>query len=419
MTYSVHIPSAIDGRIALPSSKSLSNRALLLRALSGGGLVERPSDCDDTLVMQHALTARPATVDIHAAGTAMRFLTAYFAICPGEQHVLTGTARMLERPIGVLVDALRRLGADVEYAGREGYPPLLIKGKQLEGGELTLDGGVSSQYVSALLMVAPMMARGLRLRLAGGIVSRPYIDMTLSLMRTFGAQAAWEGDSVVSVAPTGYRRDVRYSVESDWSAASYWYELLALIPAPTARIALPWLSPESLQGDAAVRRFFAPLGVHTDFTCEADGTPVAVLTKRPEAALAAGEVLELDLVSQPDLAQTLVVACAMLRRPFRFSGLQSLRIKETDRTAALQAELQKFGIRLNATTDGTLSILSYPHGTPAYDGRPILTYHDHRMAMAFAPAAAVTGTVSIDSPEVVSKSYPHFWRDLESLTAND
>ena len=253
MTYTVELPSRLQQQLVLPSSKSLSNRALLLGALSGEADISRPSGCDDTLVMQRALSLRPETVDIMAAGTAMRFLTAYFANCPGEHHIMTGTERMRQRPIGVLVDALRKLGADIHYEGTEGFPPLRINGRQLEGGTLSLPANVSSQYVSALLMVGPTMQKGLTLHLEGAIISRPYIDMTLALMRHFGAKAEWTTGSIITVAPCGYRKGVSFSVESDWSAASYWYELMALTPDPEARITLPWLQADSLQGDAAVR----------------------------------------------------------------------------------------------------------------------------------------------------------------------
>ncbi len=415
MTKTLHLHDALRQTIVLPASKSLSNRALLLCAMSGNGAqCLRPSDCDDTLVMQRALTSRPHTVDIMAAGTAMRFLTAYFAATPGEEHVLTGTPRMLERPIGVLVDALRQLGADIRYEGRDGFPPLRISGKQLRGGTLRLPASVSSQYVSALLMTAPLMENGLRLELEGEIVSRPYIDMTLALMKQFGAKAAWTSATQVSVEPQPYTGGISYTVESDWSAASYWYELMALSRDAQARVVLPYLAPDSLQGDSAVSNFFAPLGVATEFA-EHDGHPAAILTRTPHAALPEGEVLELDLVNQPDLAQTLVVTCAMLRRPFRFSGLRSLRIKETDRISALQNELKKFGITLEATADCELHILSYPASAPCYRGTPVATYNDHRMALAFAPAALRCEGVSIADAEVVSKSYPHFWEDLQCL----
>ncbi len=415
MTKTLHLHDNLRQTIVLPASKSLSNRALLLCAMSGNGSqCLRPSDCDDTLVMQRALNNRPYTIDIMAAGTAMRFLTAYFAATPGEEHVLTGTPRMLERPIGVLVEALRQLGADIRYEGHEGFPPLHISGKRLRGGTLRLPASVSSQYVSALLMTAPLMEEGLRLQLEGEIVSRPYIDMTLSLMKQFGAKAAWTSATEVIVEPSPYTDGVTYTVESDWSAASYWYELMALSRDEQACIVLPYLTPNSLQGDSAVSTYFAPLGVATRFE-EVDGQPAAVLTRNAAQALPEGEVLELDLVDQPDLAQTFVVTCAMLRRPFRFTGLRSLRIKETDRISALQNELKKFGIDLEATTDCELHIFNYADHAPRYDGTPIATYNDHRMAMAFAPAALRCEGVSIADPEVVSKSYPHFWEDLQCL----
>lgn len=347
-----------------------------------------------------------------AAGTAMRFMTAYFAICRGEEHTITGTERMRQRPIKVLVDALRQLGADISYVDNEGYPPLHVKGRSLQGGRISLPASVSSQYISALLLVAPTMAQGLTLELVGDIISRPYINMTVSMMRTFGADIEWTDAHTLHVAPHAYLSDVIYPVESDWSAASYWYEMMALTPDAGATITLPWLYKESLQGDSAVSRYFEPLGVHTAYDTEHE---LVVLTKCADALLPEGQTYELDLIGQPDLAQTLVVTCAMLRRPFRFSGLRSLRIKETDRMAALQTELAKFGIALGIEADDVLYIDSYADGAPHYNGQPIATYHDHRMAMAFAPAAMVCEGVQIANPEVVSKSYPRYWEDLEGL----
>lgn len=412
-TYSPNLPAMLRATINLPSSKSISNRALLLCALSGpDSSVERMSNCDDTYVMWRALTQRPATVDIMAAGTAMRFMTAYFAICRGEEHTITGTERMRQRPIKVLVDALRQLGADISYVDNEGYPPLHVKGRNLQGGRISLPASVSSQYISALLLVAPTMAQGLTLELVGDIISRPYINMTVSMMRTFGADIEWTDAHTLHVAPHAYLSDVIYPVESDWSAASYWYEMMALTPDAGAAITLPWLYKESLQGDSAVSRYFEPLGVRTAYDTEHERV---VLTKCADALLPEDQTYELDLIGQPDLAQTLVVTCAMLRRPFRFSGLRSLRIKETDRMAALQAELAKFGIALGIEADDVLYIDSYADGTPHYNGQPIATYHDHRMAMAFAPAAMVCEGVQIANPEVVSKSYPRYWEDLEGL----
>lgn len=413
MTFTPHIPPRINAKINLPSSKSLSNRAMLLCALSGvGSSAERISSCDDSYVMWRALRERPETVDIMAAGTAMRFLTAFFATCPGEDHILTGTERMRQRPIGVLVDALRSLGADIEYVDNEGFPPLRICGKELQGGSLSLPASVSSQYISALLMIAPLMREGLRLELVGDIISRPYILMTIHMMRTFGADVEWEEGNVIRTAHKDYAEDVIYPIESDWSAASYWYEILALTPDAEATVTLPYLYKESLQGDSRVSDFFKPLGVDTTFDEEHEQV---VLTKRALSAEERQTSYELDLVNQPDLAQTLVVTCALLQRPFRFTGLRSLRIKETDRMDALRNELAKFGIALGIEGDEALFIDSYGNQPPRYNGTPIATYHDHRMAMAFAPACILFPDLLIADPEVVSKSYPHFWDDLASL----
>lgn len=404
-------------KINLPSSKSLSNRALLLCALSGTeSSVGHMSNCDDTYVMWRALTTRSHEVDIMAAGTAMRFLTAFFSTCSNEEHIMTGTERMRQRPISVLVDALRHLGAEIEYTEKEGFPPLRIKGHQLYGGALSLPANVSSQYISALLMVAPQMTEGLSLTLEGNIISRPYIDMTLSMMQAFGADARWVGENVISVAPKCYRNGVIFNVESDWSAASYWYEVAAILPSKLHgepfSITLPWLHSKSWQGDSEVQRLFQPLGVETEFDAEHEW---AILRRNDAIALPEGETYEANLVDQPDLAQTLVVTCALLRRPFRFTGLRSLRIKETDRMEALRNELAKLGVDLGIEGDEALFVSNYSPDAPRYNGMPIATYHDHRMAMAFAPARLLCPTLQIAHPEVVSKSYPNFWEEFSKV----
>lgn len=411
-----HFPAKIRATVALPTSKSLCNRALLLCAMSGKDCrVSGISDCDDTRVMLKALEERLPVIDILAAGTAMRFLTAYLAACKGEEHVITGTQRMKERPISVLVDALRELGAEVSYTGNEGFPPLRIRGKRLKGGCLNLPGHVSSQYISALLMIGPNMDEGLELTLEGEVISRPYIDMTLAMMKAFGAQAEWTGNQSIRVLPTGYKASVDYQVESDWSAASYWYEAMALTDDADARIVLPGLQEQSLQGDHVVRELFCELGVQTAFTGQG-----AVLAKVPgytRERMEKADAWERNLNVCPDLAQTLVVTCAMLRRKFRFTGLCTLRIKETDRLAALSQELSKFGIAVDIEGDDALSVLHYPEDTPRYDGRAIDTYHDHRMALAFAPAALVCPGIRIAEPAVVTKSYPTYWEDINRLHA--
>ncbi len=416
MSRPVTIPPSLKSRVELPSSKSLGNRALLLCRLSGPhSRLERLSPCDDTRAMCAALdgvealggaAGKAGTVDIGAAGTAMRFLTAYYSQLDGVTRLLTGTERMRHRPIRPLVDALRSLGADISYAGAEGFPPLLIKGRRLAGGSASMPADVSSQYISALLMIAPLMRDGLRLCLEGEVISRPYIDMTMGLMRVFGARAAWTGEREITVPPGSYADGTVCAVEADWSAASYWYEMVALTPGEGVCVTLPGLRRDSLQGDCAVARYFFPLGVETTYTDEG-----VTLTKRTPS-LPPGETYALDLTGQPDLAQTLVVTCAVLRRPFRFGGLRSLRIKETDRVAALQTELAKLGATLLTDGGDTLYIKEYAAGTPHYDGTPVDTYNDHRMAMAFAPAALRCPGLRINNPEVVSKSYPAFWDDI-------
>lgn len=400
MTQIVVSKSAVlPGEVVLPASKSISNRALIISALSGTKDVpENVSECDDTFVMVRALGA-PAgqeTIDIMAAGTAMRFLTAYLCVQEGVERVLTGTERMKHRPIAILVDAMRSLGADIEYVGEEGFPPLRIKGKSLAGGSIELAGNVSSQYISAMLMIGPVLKEGLTLTLTGGIVSRPYIDMTLSIMREFGAVATFEGN-VIRVEPTGYK-PIPYYIENDWSASSYWYEMVALTPGGEVR--LPGLFAESLQGDQGVKDIFGMLGVETSF---GDGVLLRHTGKRVER-------LDIDMLRVPDLAQTVVVTCCMLDVPFRITGLQSLKIKETDRITALRTELRKLGYVIGEEND---SVLLWDGTRCEADEQPAIdTYEDHRMAMSFAPCCQVLGEIRINNPEVVSKSYPTFWKEF-------
>lgn len=415
----VHLSPTLSRTVQLPTSKSISARALIINALAETQCeLKGLSDCDDTKAMLRALTAGEAkTVDVGAAGTAMRFLTAYFATREGEEHLLTGTERMKHRPIGILVEALRQLGADVTCEGEEGYPPLRIRGRKLKGGAVDVAADVSSQYISALLMLGPTLQEGLHLHLTGEIASRPYIEMTLQLMRQFGAEATFTGHDV-RVLPGGYHRTVPFAVEPDWSAASYWYELVALSPDAAARVVLPGLTEQSLQGDSICARYFRALGVATTFT--PDG---AVLTKAdalsvtaacPSASSSAAPLC-LDFSACPDLAQTFVVTAALQGRTFRFDGLKSLRIKETDRMAALMAELAKLGISVREGADGQLvSDAESPAAAPVSgQSISIATYEDHRMAMAFAPAVYRFPGLDIEHPEVVSKSYPAFWDDLQ------
>ncbi len=399
MSYRIMSPDRpIVAELKLPSSKSISNRALILNALSNSPYrVENLSNCDDTQVTVAAFRPDTRHIDIHAAGTAMRFLTAYFSGQKGERTI-TGTARMQQRPIRLLVDALRSLGANIEYLNNEGFPPLKINGQKLTGGELTLDGNVSSQYISALLMVAPCMEKGLALTLRGEVISKPYIEMTIQLMHKYGVSTDWDG-TVIRIAPQPYT-PIAFQVESDWSAASYWYEIVSLIP--NSVIELFGLQNPSTQGDARIAEFFESLGVETQYT-ETGVRLVHTGTRKEE--------INLDLTNQPDLAQTLVVTCALLNIPFRFTGLQSLKIKETDRITALKTELNKLGYVI---TDKDDSVLEWDGQRKCQETTPdIDTYDDHRMAMAFAPAAILFPQLIINHPEVVSKSYPDFWDDLK------
>lgn len=409
MQIKITAPQRMRGCVQLPSSKSLSNRALAIGALAGGGkaLVENVSDCDDTRVMRAWLDERPETIDIGAAGTAMRFSTALLAV-GDSTHVITGSERMKQRPIGVLVDALRQLGAQVEYAEKDGFPPLHIVGNsQLEGGEVRLSGSVSSQYLSALLMIGPKLKKGLKLISSDKMISRPYIDMTLSVMRHFGAKASWKDGQTIVVAPVPYQPKP-YRVENDWSAASYWYELVALSLDADAEIVLPGLFTESLQGDSHGAEVFELLGVCTEHRAED-----VVLRKGGQRV----SRLDYDFVSMPDLAQTFVVTCCMLGVPFHFTGLQSLKIKETDRIEALKREMGKLGYVLEDRNDCEL-LWDGNRNTKvsiSSDKIAIDTYEDHRMAMAFAPATLRLDSLRVNNPQVVSKSYPRFWEDLASM----
>lgn len=401
MNYVIHAPAASwKTSVQLPASKSICNRALILNALSYSPYeIQNLSDCDDTDVMVKALNSNDSHFDVKAAGTAMRFLTAFLSKVVGE-WTITGTERMKNRPIRILVDALNAVGAKIEYLEKEGFPPLRIMGSALQGGEISLDGGVSSQYISALLMIAPLMEKGLTLHLQGKVISKPYIHLTLQLMKQYGVESEWVG-STIKVAPQSYR-PLPYTVESDWSAASYWYEMMAL--SQQAEIELKGLFKESLQGDAAGAKLFAQLGVATDY--KAGGV---VLRKNGNVC----QKLIYDFVNEPDLAQTFVTTCAFMDIPFRFTGLQSLKIKETDRIEALKCELRKLGYVL---TDTNGSILEWNGERCEPEAHPVITtYEDHRMAMAFAPASLVRKEgIEIAYPEVVSKSYPHFWENLES-----
>lgn len=406
MRYILNAPDKIDAAVRLPASKSISNRALVMNALAGSKVMpDNLSDCDDTRVILDALSRMPETIDIGAAGTAMRFMTAYLAVTPGC-HTITGTERMKHRPIRALVDALRYIGADIAYEGEEGYPPLRINGRRLAGGRLEIPGDISSQYISALLMVGPVLERGLELRLTGEIISRPYIDLTLCMMRGFGADAEWTDVDTITVRPVPYGPRP-FFIENDWSAASYWYETLVLARDGESEVRLDGLTDGSRQGDSAVKYLFNMLGVRTVFKTRERGVPTTVTLKRVEPV---PPRLDYDFVNQPDMVQTFVVCCALAGVPFRFTGLASLKIKETDRVEALKTEMRKLGYVVRETAAGELSWDG--ERCQQADDLVINTYEDHRMAMAFAPAAMVFPGLKINEPQVVSKSYPHFWDEL-------
>ena len=404
--YRLTAPRRLDMTVDLPASKSISNRALIIHALSGGStLPENLSDCDDTSVIIDALRTMPEEINIKAAGTAMRFMTAYLSVTPGT-HILTGTERMKHRPIGILVDALRMLGANIEYIGEEGYPPIRITGSTLKGGLLEIHGNVSSQYISALLMIGPMLKDGLTLRLLDHIISRPYIDLTLWMMGEFGAEAEWTSADTITVSPKPYKsRD--YFIENDWSGASYWYEILALNGDPESEIRLTGLMDGSKQGDSITRYIFSLLGVKTKLQSKKAGIPQTITLKKNGHCV---PKLEYDFVNCPDLAQTFVVACAAMNIPFHFTGLSTLKIKETDRIEALKTEMRKLGYVVK-DIDGSELLWDGERCEPSLE-QGIDTYEDHRMALAFAPYAMKHNGLVINNPQVVTKSYPHYWDHL-------
>jgi len=404
--YLIKAPRLQKTMVSLPASKSISNRALIIHALSGGQqMPQNLSDCDDTKVILNALSNMPEEIDIKAAGTAMRFMTAYLSV-KGGTHVLTGTARMKQRPIGILVDALRKLGADITYEGAEGYPPLRITGQTIKGGVLEIEGSVSSQYISALLMIGPVLKKGLELKLTGDIISRPYIDLTLWMMREYGADAEWTANDTITVKPKPYT-DRDYVIENDWSGASYWYEILALSGGHEAQVVLNGLMDGSKQGDSVIRYIFSVLGVKTAFQSKESGKPQNVTLKCNGRRV---PKLEYDFVNSPDLAQTVIVACAALDIPFHFKGLATLKIKETDRIEAMKREMRKLGYVLHDINDSEL-FWDGERCEPSME-EGIDTYNDHRMALSFAPFAMKSGSLIINNPEVVTKSYPKYWQSL-------
>lgn len=402
--------------IKLPSSKSVSNRALIINALCGGCFkIKHLSESSDTKTLEKLLNdikEGETTLDAGDGGTTFRFLTAYLALIEGK-YILTGSDRMKERPIGILVDALIQLGAKIKFLGKWGYPPLEIIGGNLKGGRIKIDSSVSSQYMSALMMIAPLLKEDLNLYLEGGIVSHPYLEMTMKMMEYFGVPVHWSHKHL-TITPHNYKpKD--YSVEPSWTAASYWYEIASFCD--EANIILPGLYKENLHGNKILSDLYSQFGVETKFNSKG-----IILTVNP--AKRSAEKFAFDATNNPDIAQTLIATCAGTNKAGYFFGMDSLKIKETDRIAAMQSELSKFGISIDVTSKGTFHIRPLIMNDDEENHEPIIfnpnppsevisTFNDHRMAMAMAPLCIPFGNVIIDNPDVVRKSYPNFWLDLE------
>jgi 3-phosphoshikimate 1-carboxyvinyltransferase len=409
MNYRVSHPTKkLTGEITLTASKSESNRALIIQALCSEKFeIKNLAAAEDTRVLNEILQAVKSntstevqTYDVGAAGTTMRFLTALLATKKGT-YILTGSERMKNRPIKILVDALRELGADIEYPEKEGYPPLKIKGNELQGGEIEIDGSVSSQYISALMLIAPKLKNGLIIKFKGNVTSIPYIIMTRKMLEEFGVYGTWRSN-IITIPHQSYIKknaDYEYKVEGDWSSASYWYAFAAL--ANEVDFTIKGLKQNSLQGDAATAGIFLSFGIKTEFI---DGGIRLIKTGKIQ------EIYQSDYSECPDLAQTVAVVVGALKIPATLTGLHTLKIKETDRTAALKNELAKVGAEVEIVSDNAIKI-NTKELVP--QSSPIATYEDHRMAMAFAPLAMVQESITIEHPDVVKKSYPDFWKDLK------
>ncbi|GGE29956.1 3-phosphoshikimate 1-carboxyvinyltransferase [Psychroflexus planctonicus] len=401
MSIQLSVPNElISSSLSISGSKSESNRLLLLQKLYGNIQLNNISDAQDVEVMQKALANNSSTIDVHHAGTAMRFLTAYFAVTEQKSVLLTGSERMQNRPLKILVEALQKLGANIEYVKKEGFPPLQIKGKEITKNEIELSANVSSQYISALLLVAPKLAKGLKLKLKGEITSLPYLKMTLDLLKEIGVKYTFE-NQLIEVFPKNEIEALNYTIESDWSSASYHFSMVAL--AEDLELELKHFKNNSLQGDAKLVEIYLHFGVKASLK-----NGILKLQKQQDFQLP--ETIQLNLIQQPDLAQTIAVTCLGLGINCKLTGLHTLKIKETDRLQALKNELEKFGAQVEI--DEQSLFLKSPKKLHA--DVLVKTYQDHRMAMAFAPLATKT-SLKIEDPEVVEKSYPNFWKDLKKI----
>jgi 3-phosphoshikimate 1-carboxyvinyltransferase len=392
----------IKGEIVLPSSKSISNRLLIIKALSQKPFeIHNLSFSDDTKSLQHILNSDNSLIDVGNAGTTLRFLTSYFANKPGE-WIITGSERIQNRPVGILVNALQELGVKIEYLKKEGFPPLKIHGSQLQGGQVSLFGNISSQFISSLLLIAPTLPKGLQIKLKSKIVSKPYIDMTLSLMKRFGIKSKWEGNQII-IEHQNYRvKDI--TVEADWSSASYWYGIASL--ASKVDLKLYGLKKNSLQGDAVLAKLFENLGIKTSYMTGG--------IKLKKSANPTPSFFEHDFIGTPDLVQTFAVALSILNIPFRLNGVDTLSIKETNRLNALRNELLKIGTNITTSESVISRLRSSSFTLPEKLPLKINTYQDHRMALSFSMLSLFTDIV-IENPTVVTKSYPGFWEHFQKI----
>ena len=396
------ITKTVRGDIQITGSKSETNRLLILQQFYPNLKIENLSNSDDSKLMKQALASTSSEVNIGHAGTAMRFLTAYFSVKENSEIVLTGSHRMKNRPIKILVDALIALGADIQYLEKEGYPSLKISGEKLKNTSVEIDGNVSSQYISALLLIAPTLKNGLQLKFKGEVTSVPYIKMTLQLLAELGVNYSWE-DSVISIQSKQNIEPKTVVVESDWSSASYYFSLVAL--SPNSEIRLTSYKKNSLQGDSVLLDIYKKLGVKTLFKNN------SIILSNQQTIINNQQTLVLDLKSAPDIAQTIVVTCFGLGLECYLTGLHTLKIKETDRLVALKNEIEKLGGEVTITSE-TLYLKA---STKIKENISIATYDDHRMAMAFAPLATKV-SIQIEDANVVSKSYPTFWEDFKKIT---
>lgn len=396
----------LQGEVTLPASKSICNRLLVIRNMSGNSFdvknISTAHDSQNLVENLEKLRKNSSSVkklDVGPAGTNMRFLMSVLAVIDGE-FVLQGTERMHKRPVRELVEALRGLGAEIEYVSEHGFPPLKIRNGNMKGGLVEMKADVSSQFISSLMMIGPVLPQGLKIKLIGGVVSRPYIKMTARIMKSCGASVNWQ-ENLVTVEPGGYHREEDFIVEADWSAASYWYAMASL--SSSSNLILHGLQSESLQGDSVLKDWFREFGIVTEFSDNQ-----ARIVKKSNPAIKA---FEKDFNNNPDLAQTFIPLLSALEIQGRLKGLETLRIKETDRIKAMQNEMAKFGVELFTEND----VVKIPAVKPAFSDQKIETYHDHRMAMAMSILSYVVAPLYIEDETVVAKSYPGYWDDLETL----